>query len=148
MQDIWERWKSEFFANQLMYFKSMIDACEEFKSPIEKIMYLGLMQLAFSYGAFNFTIYPQQKILDYTVDFLIVYGDKYIVIECDGHEWHEKTKEQASKDKKRDRELQKEGYIVFRYSGSDVNKEPEKVCYDVQKVFGHPKWAASEAKVK
>jgi very-short-patch-repair endonuclease len=43
-----------------------------------------------------------------------------VLVECDGHEFHEKTKEQASRDKRRDRDLQVAGFTIFRYSGSDV----------------------------
>ena len=43
-----------------------------------------------------------------------------MVIECDGHNFHERTKEQASSDKERDRTLQKFGLLVFRYTGSDI----------------------------
>jgi len=43
-----------------------------------------------------------------------------LVIECDGHDFHEKTKEQAKRDKSRDRELKKFGYTVFHYTGSEV----------------------------
>lgn len=76
-------------------------------------------------------IEPQAKIGDYRVDFLITTIEtfyvpeedtikKHLVVECDGHDFHEKTKEQAAKDKKRDRELQKKGFNVFRYSGSEI----------------------------
>src|SRR5262245_34455764 len=41
-----------------------------------------------------------------------------IVVECDGHDYHEKTKWQASRDKRRDRILQRLGYRVFRFTGS------------------------------
>lgn len=43
-----------------------------------------------------------------------------IIVECDGHEFHEKTKEQVAKDKKRDRCLQEIGYKIFRFSGSEI----------------------------
>ena len=33
-------------------------------------------------------------------------------MECDGHDFHERTKEQASSDKKRDRSLQAAGFLV------------------------------------
>jgi len=52
----------------------------------------------------------------YKVDF--VYGD-YTVIELDGHEYH-KTKEQRDHDYKRERYLQKLGYIVIRFTGTEV----------------------------
>ena len=41
-----------------------------------------------------------------------------IVVECDGHEFHEKTKAQASIDKTRERAIVSAGYRVLRFSGS------------------------------
>jgi hypothetical protein len=46
--------------------------------------------------------------------------EAHLVVECDGHDFHERTKEQASRDKRRDRDMQKAGYPVFRYPGSDI----------------------------
>jgi very-short-patch-repair endonuclease len=43
-----------------------------------------------------------------------------VIIECDGHDFHERTKEQAQRDKLRDRELQQEGYCVLRFTGSEI----------------------------
>lgn len=47
-----------------------------------------------------------------------------LVVELDGHDFHEKTKEQAAHDKKRDRWLQLKGYAVLRFTGSEVFAEP------------------------
>jgi very-short-patch-repair endonuclease len=41
-----------------------------------------------------------------------------LVVECDGHDFHEKTKQQVTKDNRRERELQIAGWHVFRFSGS------------------------------
>jgi very-short-patch-repair endonuclease len=60
----------------------------------------------------------------YRVDFLLIFNEGKIVIECDGHDYHEKTKQQAQRDKSRDRNLQKEGYIVLRFTGSEIYKDP------------------------
>lgn len=75
-------------------------------------------------------IYPQRKILKYRVDFQITafienYATRELekrsaIIECDGHDFHEKTKDQAKRDKKRDRQLQSEGHKVFRFTGSEI----------------------------
>jgi very-short-patch-repair endonuclease len=72
---------------------------------------------------------PQVRIDKYRVDFVIRHlfglsGRAGIVIECDGHDFHEKTKKQAAKDKARDRDLQQMGYRVFRYTGSEIWKDP------------------------
>lgn len=72
-------------------------------------------------------ILAQSSIGDYRVDFLIQttnFEDKpiSIVVEVDGHEFHEKTKEQARRDKERDRFLTASGYVVMRFTGSEVYK--------------------------
>lgn len=56
------------------------------------------------------------------VDFALVdrNSDARIAIEIDGHEFHEKTKEQAARDKARDRRVTKCGYPVIRFTGSEV----------------------------
>lgn len=46
-----------------------------------------------------------------------------LVVECDGHEFHERTKEQAERDRSRDRALQERGYTVFRFTGSELHRD-------------------------
>jgi hypothetical protein len=47
-----------------------------------------------------------------------------ICIEADGHDFHERTKEQAGRDKSRDRALAAEGWTVLRFTGSEIWKNP------------------------
>jgi hypothetical protein len=86
----------------------------------------------------------------YRVDFLLtlssieplVYGDvefpeglaahldhhgritKEMVVEVDGHEFHDRTEAQASRDRERDRTLQRRGLPVARFTGSDIWHDP------------------------
>ena len=57
----------------------------------------------------------------YRLDFAI--PEKKIAIEVDGHEFHS-TKEQRTKDAVRDRNLQLEGWRVFRFTGSEIYANP------------------------
>ena len=50
----------------------------------------------------------------------MTYQEIRVVIECDGHEFHEKTKKQAARDKKRDRDMQIAGWTVLRFAGSEI----------------------------
>lgn len=70
-------------------------------------------------------IRAQVKLAPYIVDFVIdsVPKTRSIVVECDGHFYHERTKEQAARDRKRDRELQSRGYTVFRFTGSEIHRD-------------------------
>lgn len=56
----------------------------------------------------------------------------YACVEVDGHNFHEKTKEQAQRDKLKDRLLQRAGYQVLRYTGSEVYKNAAKVVADIE----------------
>lgn len=56
---------------------------------------------------------------------------KRFVIELDGHDFHERTKEQASRDKRRDRAMSLAGWTILRFTGSEVVKGPMDVACDV-----------------
>jgi very-short-patch-repair endonuclease len=45
-----------------------------------------------------------------------------VVIEVDGHDYHEKTKEQAKRDKQRDRAFTSASYEVMRFTGSELHE--------------------------
>lgn len=92
-------------------------------------------------GYSGVVIIPQVNIGDFRVDFLVAGWQEHqikgglvwqkVLVECDGHDYHERTKEQASRDKKKDRFLQKEGYTVFRFSGSDIWKDVSSCCGEI-----------------
>lgn len=69
--------------------------------------------------------------LDFGVDFA---GHK-IAIECDGHEFHERTKEQSTRDKSRDRALTAAGWRILRFTGAEIWKEPERCAAEVGSLF-------------
>lgn len=47
-----------------------------------------------------------------------------LVVECDGHEFHERTKDQAKRDRSRDRTMMLGGLDVFRFTGSEIWADP------------------------
>lgn len=80
-------------------------------------------------SGFRFRMFSQVTITQYRVDFLALSGGPTgeilgFVVECDGHEFHEKTKEQAERDKSRDRALLALGLPVMRFTGSEIWKSP------------------------
>ena len=83
---------------------------------------------------FDFTIEAQPRddcFSGYIPDFAInVNNEKEgFVIEIDGHEWHEKTKEQARVDKEKDRAYLKNNYIPVRFTGYEVYHNVDR-CVD------------------
>lgn len=58
-----------------------------------------------------------------------------VVIEIDGHDFHERTKEQASHDKARDRAMTKAGWHVLRFTGSDIYKDADACVLEVFDLF-------------
>jgi very-short-patch-repair endonuclease len=83
-------------------------------------------------------VQPQAHIGNYRVDFLLTMAlrdrgttvsSAQMVVECDGHDFHDRTKEQASRDRARDRELQAVDLPIFRYTGSDVWRDVFAAAY-------------------
>lgn len=83
-------------------------------------------------GDVTVRIRPQVRFGDYRVDLLVsvqviegpehdirVYS-KSVVVECDGFEFHNVTKEQACRDRQRDRYLQSLGLPVLRFAAAEV----------------------------
>lgn len=54
-----------------------------------------------------------------------------LVVECDGHEWHERTQQQASYDRSRDRALLRLGIPTIRFTGSDINRDADQCATEV-----------------
>lgn len=77
---------------------------------------------------------PQAQVGEWRVDFLIHAfawkrdgtPDRWrkLIVECDGHDFHERTKEQAAKDRGRDRLVQMDGIEIFRFTGSELWRDP------------------------
>lgn len=127
------------------------------ESPIEQLLALALEENNIgTMGIFNPFIdvlsIENQKEIDVSVtekvrvDFLITVmyknqglssqdGIVSFVVECDGHEFHQKTKEQVEKDNIRTRKLQLKGYEVLRFSGSEIYKSPYKVATDIIQII-------------
>jgi very-short-patch-repair endonuclease len=80
----------------------------------------------------------QFQISNYRVDFIFCTevqdckpAGKMLVVECDGHEFHERTKAQAAADRARDRALQDLGYVVYRFTGSEIYRDPMKCAQQI-----------------
>ncbi len=80
---------------------------------------------------------PQVYVGPYRVDFLfsdVMSGGEpvsLVAVECDGHEFHEKTKQQAARDKARDREITSYGIKVLRFTGSEIWKDAGRCADEV-----------------
>ncbi len=128
-------------------FDLVLDRCE---SPIEKLFAAALIHpaVAREYDTLVSWLHPrsgliehcnapplagiwawqQVKIGPYRVDFMLDYeewrGLPKLIVECDGHDFHERTKAQAERDKSRDRYLVGRGFRVVRFTGAEIYRDP------------------------
>lgn len=115
-------------------------------SPIETMMLEGLQVQSFGedfefligftspqesdFGKAAVLCVPQLEVGPYRAD-IVLFDLKRstsemqyaLVIECDGHDFHERTKEQAAYDRSRDRDMQLAGYEVIRFTGHEINRD-------------------------
>lgn len=87
-------------------------------------------------GACQVTVGP------YRVDFLLATqglprgSPPYLLaVECDGHDFHEKTKTQAARDKARDRNLAEWGVQTIRFTGAEIWRDPEGCAHRVYQIL-------------
>lgn len=133
-----------------MNFDLMDSYLMEIKSPIEQALFLAvkfggsllpLEKYARKVSGCETLIFePQHQVKvgekTYYLDFLLSIWLKnnttvHLAIECDGHEFHEKTKKQAQYDRQRERDLTSVGYTVVRFTGSEIYKDPYKCAEEI-----------------
>lgn len=122
---------------------------ESIKSPIEQIFITAFEMYCYIEGKEEIVLFPQKELIykdkKYYIDFVFEADDylSYLVlqekiknkkfklaIECDGYEFHQKTKEQVQRDNEREYNLKMSGYEVLRFSGTQIYNNPLKCAED------------------
>lgn len=81
---------------------------------------LGVVQLP---PGFDVALCRQVRVAGYIADVLIWTPGFALAVECDGHEFHERTRQQATYDKTRDRELLRCGVPTVRFTGTEIHRD-------------------------
>lgn len=141
-------------ANEKELFESKVEGSfldNDVASPIEQLFETAVRAIAklegYEYDPdpdwvggephyFGVWIRPQVKIGKYCVDYCISVDEQHdainntttpgktIIVELDGHAFHDTTEKQRRYEKERDRYMQKKGYKVFRYTGAEIVRNP------------------------
>lgn len=78
----------------------------------------------------------QSEIDCYRVDFELSSLDGVcLILEADGHEFHDRTKQQAASDRARDRWMIGRGYRVLRFAGSEIHGRAEGCAREVHRIM-------------
>lgn len=124
---------------------------KRFESPLEAAFWMWWHVFCERHGADRWIDLIQQQTVvakeqNYRLDFVVRpfdWDDFYprlqaaglpvprIGVELDGHDFHERTKEQVAKRNARDRHLLSEGWLIFHYSGSEFVKDPRECVEQV-----------------
>lgn len=95
------------------------------------------------YSDYGWILVPQCPVGRYRADFVLAVAfippevteapqaRKFWCVECDGHDFHERTKEQAAHDRMRDRWFQAQGFAVLRFTGSEIVREGARCAAEV-----------------
>jgi very-short-patch-repair endonuclease len=118
-------------------------------SPIERKLYDALIRCLpseyelqdlvddCSYGGGEYACLESQvPIASYFADLLLTANaGGRLVLECDGHDFHNVTKQQAAYDRARDRELLAMGIRTMRFTGSEIHHNADKCAAEAWRVF-------------
>ncbi len=138
--DLRANWK---LCNECNYkWKECFDCVIKCDSPLERSLLLELrknhleviMQRRFNKDG---TYYDFPVEIDFDViltipDFYIEKGESKLCIYADGHTYHERSEKQALRDRNIDRELQKLGFVVLRYTGHEIRKDCSLVVENIK----------------
>ena len=101
---------------------SLVSECLRLSgSPIETKLLLAMWHETQLLHVDKFT--AQHTLGNYRADFAIMYQGHHVIVEADGHDFHERTKEQAQRDRQRDRDMQLMGWRVLRFTGSEIHRD-------------------------
>ena len=122
------------------------------QSPLERQLYLKLQQSYLRFqvqyplnwkgenisieGKTYANVLNNYKEVLTVVDFYFEKRDTKLCVYTDGHTYHERTEEQAQRDRRIDRTLQELGFSVLRYTGKDVREKVDNILTDIQKWLG------------
>jgi very-short-patch-repair endonuclease len=90
--------------------------------------YTFLDALAYQDNDYPLHIFQEVKTDRYRLDFLIRHRSAsgpyaFVAVECDGHEYHDRSSADAARDKARDRFLAELGITVLRFTGSEIFRD-------------------------
>lgn len=89
----------------------------------------------------------QKQIGNYKVDFFLAEHGEYdndkqhyspnkiVVVELDGHKFHDRDEKQRRYEKKRDRFLQSQGMHVFHFTGAEIVRDPFVAAIECYRFF-------------
>lgn len=123
---------------ELKFLQALLVAAPEHGLPVEHEPYHINSASQGKVESWGLVILPQHEMAlskAYRADFLLLTVDRHgghprrLVIECDGHDFHERTKEQAARDKSRDRDMTAAGFAIMRFTGSEIHKDAKECAY-------------------
>lgn len=145
-----DRVQTFLIGNNADYLECLHESLIDCESPMEQLLSLelevGQLQTIHYFNPYIDIIGVEKQVEittkknKYRVDFLIpvIYKNQEnvcFVIECDGYEFHQKTKKQVEADNKRTRDLQEAGYEVIRFSGTEIYHRPGECAWTVKNII-------------
>lgn len=105
-----------------------------------------LRHLSLALGHYTPVLGQQIQVGSYRLDFCIASPSlehfdtvaHLLAVECDGHDFHDRTKQQAARDKSRDRALLDHGISTIRFTGSEIWRDALKCANEALELAVRP----------
>ena len=116
--------------------KTYLEICDkEITSPIERILFISVRALIELNCIQNLHIVPQHIIGTFRADFLVWFEKdgklKTLLVECDSRQFHDRSEDERKKEKRRERYFVSSGYKLFRFTGSEIVRDPGKCAAEI-----------------
>ena len=105
-------------------------------TPIEDLLAKAMDEAGIAYTAQHQV--DRRRGLYYLLDFAVVSGKRKLAVECDGHDFHH-TQEQRERDCRRQRELCRRGWTVYRFTGREIWRDARACAGEISRMMGRKK---------
>lgn len=123
----------------------MSHVCE---SPVEYELLAALERIQPRAAELGFAFSTQHEFAPFRLDFAFVAADgRKLAVEVDGHDFHDRTVDQATWDRKRDRYLALGNWRVVRFTGTEVHRGAFTCASEILAHLEHLSVSESRAKL-
>lgn len=135
------RWEVRLAKDAQVRWRMDVNAAERLGRGLESFFpsassHYGI-PTAYEEDHWEWALHGQVAFATYRLDFVVRTPAAIFVVECDGHDFHDRTKQQAAYDRARDRELLLAGIPTIRFTGSEIHHSAERCAAQV--------WAVGDA---
>jgi hypothetical protein len=140
------------FIGKNIFLSSEVDLVQRYsESTLESKLGIALIREAIpilvQYEVREDFPYQKSENIIATPDFVVLDPNKPVAVYCDSYRYHQRKKDQATKNKRIDRKLQALGFRVFRFDEHEITTNLESCIEEIKAIYLGKQFALSNSDI-